>query len=177
MSRLTRDQLIVRPARLDDLDVLVDFSAAMAKETEGRLLEKARLRQGTLAVFESPAHGCYLVAELPASSDHARPLVVGQLLVTYEWSDWRNATFWWIQSVYVHEAWRRRGIYRRMHETVLDQAKARQDVCGVRLYVEQENAAAQTVYRRVGLQPSAYRVYEEDFVLSAKTDKSHPSAK
>ncbi|TAJ32365.1 MAG: N-acetyltransferase [Nitrospirae bacterium] len=172
------DQLIVRSARLGDVDVLVDFSAAMAKETEGRVLDGARLRQGTLAVLESPARGFYLVAELPgASSGGSTPGVVGQLLVTYEWSDWRNATFWWIQSVYVHEAWRRRGVYRRMHEAVLEQAKARKDVCGVRLYVEQENTTAQTVYQRVGLMPSAYRVFEEDFILAKRVGQGNPSTK
>ena len=91
-----RDQLIVRPARSEDLEVLVRFSAAMALETEGRRLEEDRLNRGTLAVLESSVHGFYLVAEVrvePSSN------VVGQLLVTYEWSDWRNARFWWIQSV------------------------------------------------------------------------------
>ncbi|MBI3602857.1 MAG: GNAT family N-acetyltransferase [Nitrospirae bacterium] len=172
------DQLIVRSAGLGDVDVLVGFSAAMAKETEGRALDRERLRQGTLAVLESPTRGFYLVAELPGvSSGGSSSRVVGQLLVTYEWSDWRNATFWWIQSVYVHEAWRRRGIYRRMHEAVIEQAKARKDVCGVRLYVEQENKTAQTVYQRVGLMPSAYRVFEEDFILVKRVGQDNPSTK
>jgi len=156
------DQLIVRLARPGDVDALVNFSAAMAIETEGRTLDTERLRRGTLAVLKSPARGFYLVAELPEGSLTG---VVGQLLVTYEWSDWRNATFWWIQSVYVHPNWRRHGVYRRMHESVLAQARAQEEVCGVRLYVEASNTVAQTVYRRVGLSPSPYQVFETDFVL------------
>ena len=161
------DRLIIRPARLDDLDVLVQFSIAMALETEGRKLDEARLRPGTAAVFESPARGFYRVAEIPGPPAGR---VIGQLLVTFEWSDWRNATFWWIQSVYVHPDWRRRGVYRRMHEATVQEARARPDVCGVRLYVERENRVAQAVYERVGLSPSSYRVFEEDFVLPRRDE-------
>ena len=174
MSTSTLDRLIVRPARVQDVEVLVDFSAAMALETEGRSLDEDRLRRGTLAVFESPTRGFYVVAELPHESSQ---VVVGQLLVTYEWSDWRNATFWWIQSVYVHPGWRRRGVYRRMHEFILRQARARSDVCGVRLYVEGENTVAQAAYGRVGLSSSTYRVFEDDFVLTRKDAGSQPSGK
>lgn len=157
--------LIIRPARTEDVDALVRFSAAMALETEGRRLDETRLRQGTQAVLDSPARGFYTVAEL---TDRSPRLVVGQLLVTFEWSDWRNATFWWIQSVYVDAAWRRRGVYRRMHEAILESAKKRGDVCGVRLYVEGENTVAKTVYEKVGLGASSYHVFEEDFVLPEK---------
>jgi GNAT superfamily N-acetyltransferase len=155
--------LIIRPARTDDVDALVRFSTAMALETEGRRLDETRLRQGTQAVLDSPARGFYTVAEL---MDRSPRLVVGQLLVTFEWSDWRNATFWWIQSVYVDAAWRRRGVYRTMHQAILEQAKSRGDVCGVRLYVERENRTAKTVYTKVGLETSSYHVFESDFVLS-----------
>lgn len=165
------NQLIVRPARPDDVNVLVNFSAAMAMETEGLTLDTERLRRGTLAVLESPTRGFYLVAELTKGS--LKVVVVGQLLVTYEWSDWRNAAFWWIQSVYVHPDSRRRGVYRRMHESVLAQARAQGDVCGVRLYVEEENEAAQAVYGRVGLSRSRYVVFEDDFVL-ARRERQHP---
>ena len=156
------DRFDVRPACTEDLDALVQFSAAMALETEGRNLDTGVLRRGTLAVLQSAGKGFYLVAEPSASP--GRPLI-GQLMVTYEWSDWRNATFWWIQSVYVHRDWRRRGVYRHMHESVVAQARAMPDVCGVRLYVEADNATAQTVYRRIGMVPSSYRVFEQDFVL------------
>lgn len=156
------DRLIVRPARREDVDVLVTFSAAMALETEGRRLDLDRLRRGTQPVFDSPTRGFYVVAELPPESS---PGVIGQLLVTYEWSDWRDATFWWIQSVYVHPDWRRRGVYRQMHEYVRQQARSRSDVCGIRLYVEAGNTGAQAAYRQTGLFSTSYRVLEEDFVF------------
>jgi GNAT superfamily N-acetyltransferase len=165
-------QLIIRPARLEDLDILVQFSAAMALETEGRILDATRLRQGTAAVFESEARGFYRVAEI---RDSPRSQVIAQLLVTFEWSDWRNATFWWIQSVFVDPAWRRKGVYRRMHEAILQEARTRPDVCGVRLYVEGENHVAQAAYQRVGLMPSSYQVFENDFVLPVKGTRSPPS--
>ena len=159
------DRLIVRPARMEDVDMLVTFSAAMALETEGRRLDMDRLRRGTQRVFDSPTRGFYVVAEL---SQESSPGVIGQLLVTYEWSDWRDATFWWIQSLYVHPDWRRRGVYRRMHEYVRQQARSRSDVCGLRLYVEAGNTGAQAAYRQTGLFPSSYRIIEEDFVFRNK---------
>jgi GNAT superfamily N-acetyltransferase len=161
----THVPLTIRPARPDDLDMLVKFSAAMALETEGRALDLERLRRGTAAVLESPSHGFYLVAEIPPGASGSQQ-VVGQLLITYEWSDWRNATFWWIQSVYVDPTWRRQGVYRRMHASVIEQARARRDVCGVRLYVERENKTAKTVYNQTGLKPAGYDVWELDFLLS-----------
>ena len=169
MTMLPKDQLTIRPARPDDLDRLVEFSAAMARETEGRTLDRDRLRRGTLAVLQSPEKGFYLVAE--GSSKAERPML-GQLMVTYEWSDWRNATFWWIQSVYVIPSWRRRGVYRQIHESVVAEARSRPDVCGVRLYVEADNTTAQMVYRRVGMLPSSYCVFEKDFVLPKKQNCS-----
>lgn len=156
--RSSRPAITVRPATLADLDVLVRFSAAMAKETEGRTLTLGRLRKGVRSVLESGEHGRYLVAESGAS-------VVGQLLLTYEWSDWRNGMFWWIQSVYVEPSVRGRGVYRALHKRVLRDARARGDVCGLRLYVEKENEAAQEAYTRLGMSLTPYRVYEQDFVL------------
>lgn len=163
------DRLIVRPAQPVDLDTIVEFSAAMALETEGRSLDRDRLRRGTLAVFEIPTRGFYVVAELP---DGLSARLVGQLLVTYEWSDWRNGAFWWLQSVYVHPAWRCRGVYRRMHEFVCHEAQTRGDVCGIRLYVERANTVAQTAYGRVGLSLSTYRIFERDFVLPRRDESS-----
>lgn len=165
------ERFLIRPAHVGDLDRLVDFSLAMAQETEGRQLDQALLRQGTKALFDEPARGFYLVAEV---QHQPNPTVVGQLMVTFEWSDWRNATFWWIQSVYVHPNWRRQGVYRTMHRHVLREARDRKDVCGVRLYVEKENQGAQTAYQRVGLLPSTYQVFEEDFVLAKRANVSKP---
>ena len=156
------DHLNIRRARPEDVDTIASFSAAMAQETEGRRLDLDRLHLGTIALLEAPARGFFMVAELEQADD--RPLL-GQLMVTYEWSDWRNGAFWWIQSVYVDPAWRRKGIYRRLHDTVVEMGKADNKMCGIRLYVARDNRAAQTVYRRVGLTPSMYDVYEDDFVL------------
>lgn len=155
----------IRLATHEDLDTLVSFNTAMAEETEARALDSDRVRQGVSAILESPAKGFYLVAE---ELHEAHTSVISQLMVTFEWSDWRNGTFWWIQSVYVLPAWRRRGAYRQMHEWVLQQAKAQPDICGLRLYVDSDNHLAQRVYDRVGLTPLKYRMYEEDFVLPKK---------
>ena len=158
--------IAIRPAQREDIEPIVAFSLAMASETEGLRLDETTLRQGTLSLLEQPAHGFFVVAE--ASQDGIRHLV-GQMMITFEWSDWRNARFWWIQSVYVTPAWRRLGIYRRMHETVVARAKNDPDVCGIRLYVERHNHTAQLVYQRVGLSLSAYTVFEQDFVLPARS--------
>jgi len=158
------DCLTVRPATLEDLGILTEFSAAMALETEQRTLDRTRLRMGTQAVFDQSERGRYFVADLRQEAG-ADTVTVGQLLITYEWSDWRNSQFWWIQSVYVHPAWRRKGVYRHMHRTILDLAQSQTDVCGVRLYVEGTNSIAKHAYNRVGLLPSTYEIYESDFVL------------
>jgi GNAT superfamily N-acetyltransferase len=157
------NQLIIRAANLDDVESIITFSAAMALETENRQLNVARLREGTLSLLNTPSYGFFMVAEL---RDGEQRRLIGQLMITSEWSDWRNGVFWWIQSVYVDPAWRRRGVFRRIHEAVVSQAKADVKVCGLRLYVEQDNHTAEAVYQRVGLKRSVYKVYEEDFVLS-----------
>jgi ribosomal protein S18 acetylase RimI-like enzyme len=155
--------IVIRRAQPADIEVLVGFSASMARETEGRELDPQRLRAGTQSVFDDPARGFYLVAEVGGA---LRGAVVGQLMITFEWSDWRNATFWWIQSVYVSPDWRRQGVYRQLHRAVLKEARQNPQVCGVRLYVERENHVAQSVYSRVGMTQTRYQVFEEDFVLS-----------
>ena len=156
------DHLNVRRARPEDVATIASFSAAMALETEGRRLDPDRLYDGTIALLASPDRGFFMVAELQQADWRQ---LIGQLMVTYEWSDWRNGVFWWIQSVYVDPAWRRKGVYRRLHDTVVEIGKADKMMCGIRLYVARANRTAQTVYRRVGLTPSMYDVYEDDFVL------------
>ena len=147
--------LTVRPGTHDDLDALVASQLAMAGETEGKTLDAAQLRKGVIAVLGSPDKGFYLVAQ-------TRDKIVGTLLITYEWSDWRNATFWWVQSVYVDPAWRRRGTYRAMHEYVRNAATVRKDVCGLRLYVDKDNHVAQLTYADLGMVSSRYDMYEMD---------------
>ncbi len=148
----------IRRAMLGDADVVVRFNLALAAESEQVALDPERLRRGVEAVLRDPAKGFYTLAEAEAQ-------VVGQMMVTFEWSDWRNATFWWLQSVYVRPEYRQRGVYRRIFEHVLDEARAQNDVCGVRLYVSKENRLAQQVYERLGLQEALYSMRELDFVL------------
>jgi len=169
-SRPASGPLIIRRAVESDVPSLVKFSAALALETEGRELDPARLRHGTLALLDSPIHGFFMVAEI----SHPDRRLVGQLMITFEWSDWRNGAFWWIQSVYVDPAWRRQGVFRRLHGTVIQEASSAPAVCGLRLYVEKTNTVAKRVYDRVGLASSGYEVYETDFTL-AETRKSSSS--
>ena len=128
----------------------------MALETEGMVLDESILREGIIQVFSSVEKGFYLVAEV---DEH----LVGSLLITYEWSDWRNATFWWIQSVFVDPDWRRKGIYRSIHKHLLSMVDSRDDICGIRLYVERSNVIAQETYKELGMTYSHYDLYEINF--------------
>lgn len=134
----------------------------LALETERRELDLDRVTQGVTALLNDPAKGTYFVAESLADTMRA---VVGQVLITYEWSDWRNGNFWWIQSVYVKEAFRGRGIFRALFEHVQRHAKERHDVCGLRLYMDSQNTRARRVYERLGLKQTEYELFETDFVL------------
>jgi ribosomal protein S18 acetylase RimI-like enzyme len=151
-------QLRIRPAYPRETATLVEFNRAMALESEGRALDPERLKPGVEAVFADPNRGTYYVALRGEE-------IVGALLITSEWSDWRNGVFWWIQSVFVVPAARRGGVFRQLYEHVLARARANPDVCGLRLYVEHENTRAQEVYRRLGMQAARYRFFELDFVL------------
>ncbi len=133
----------------------------MAWETEHRRLDLSRVRQGVAALLEDPTKGIYFVAEVQANG---LPAVGGQLLVTYEWSDWRNGNFWWIQSVYVAEPFRRGGIFRALFHHVHRLAKGSKDVCGLRLYMDRNNSTARQSYERLGLKQTDYQVFEMDFV-------------
>lgn len=124
----------------------------MAWETEAKRLEVEALARGVRAVFDKPERGFYLIAEREG-------VPVGGLLITYEWSDWRNGDFWWIQSVYVEPAARRKGVLRALYEEVLRRARASEAV-GVRLYVEKENAVAQAAYSTLGMRQSGYFMLE-----------------
>lgn len=145
-----------RMACSGDAAVIAGFNRQMAAESEGRDLETATVQAGVIAVMEDPGLGFYVVAE-------HREEVVGALLVTYEWSDWRNGQFWWIQSVFVVPGYRRQGAYRAMHAFVCQRARAQPGVCGLRLYVEKDNVTAQNVYRSTGMVETDYRLYEEEF--------------
>jgi GNAT superfamily N-acetyltransferase len=114
---------------------------------------------GVTALLKDPAKGIYFIAECAGAP-------AGQLLVTYEWSDWRNGNFWWIQSVYVAEAFRGRGIFRALFDHVQAQARSSNDVCGLRLYVETNNSRAQKIYGRLGMKKTDYEMFQTDFILN-----------
>jgi GNAT superfamily N-acetyltransferase len=144
----------IRIASLKDTASLVEFNQAMALETEGKQLDTQTLRSGVEAVLHDEEKGFYAVAE---SDDK----IVGGLLVTFEWSDWRDNWFWWIQSVYILPAFRGKKIYSRLYDFVKQNAEQTGDVCGFRLYVERENTNAQKVYEKCGMEASHYLMYEE----------------
>lgn len=146
--------MIIRKAENSDAGSLVDFNQKMALETEGKQFEEAVLAEGVRAVFADPNRGFYVVAE---DSDR----IVGGLMITFEWSDWRNKWFWWIQSVYIVPEARGKGIYRLLYDFVKTEAAKSADVCGFRLYVERDNVNAQRVYEKVGMENSVYLMYEE----------------
>lgn len=144
----------IRLANASDAAELVDFNQAMALETEGKRLDSEILKNGVEAVFQDEKKGFYVVTEADAK-------IVGGLMVTFEWSDWRNGWFWWIQSVYILPDYRGRSIYRLMYEFVKNKANQAKNVCGFRLYVEKENVNAQKVYEKLGMESSHYLMYEE----------------
>jgi len=144
----------IRTAEANDADALVEFNQAMALETEGKHLDADILKNGVDAVFADPQKGFYVVAEDSGT-------IVGGLMVTYEWSDWRNSWFWWIQSVYIRPEARGQRIYSRLYDFVKERAAEHGNVCGFRLYVETDNTHAQRVYEKVGMESSHYAMYEE----------------
>ncbi|MEZ5427474.1 MAG: GNAT family N-acetyltransferase [Pyrinomonadaceae bacterium] len=148
------EEILIRIAGRGDAPALVDFNQAMALETEGKRLETSVLNAGVEAVFEDEKKGFYVVAETSGR-------IVGGLMITFEWSDWRNGWFWWIQSVYILPEARGRRIYVRLYDFVRERAAEQGDVCGFRLYVEKENTKAQRVYEKCGMEASHYLMYEE----------------
>ena len=142
-----------RDAVPGDAAAIIDFQLAMARETEELELDREVLTRGVAAVFADASLGRYFVAESAGQ-------VVGSLMITYEWSDWRNGNVWWIQSVYVVPAHRRRGIYAGLYEHVRAMVEQQPAIRGIRLYVDNCNRAAQEVYARLGMEGEHYRVFE-----------------
>jgi GNAT superfamily N-acetyltransferase len=155
-----------RAATAGDLDFIVHGNTAMALETEHKILDPATVRSGVQAAFDDPARGRYFVAEIDGK-------VVGQLMITYEWSDWRNGVFWWIQSVYVEPAARRQGVFRALYGHVEGLARRMPRVCGLRLYVEKDNIRAQRTYLGCGMVDAGYVVMETDYSGALKRAGEH----
>lgn len=145
--------LEVRAAQPGDAPMIVDFQLRMARETEDFELDLDTVTRGVGAVFADPGKGAYWVAERAAQ-------VVGGLLTTFEWSDWRNGVVLWIQSVYVVPGERGRGVYRALYEHLRRRVETDSGLKGIRLYVEKRNTAAQGVYERLGMTREHYELFE-----------------
>lgn len=145
----------IRKASSDDLTAIVEFNQAMAEETEGKQLDFVTITAGVKGLLDNAHRGFYLVAEKDGD-------IAGSLMVTFEWSDWRNANFWWVQSVYIQPEFRRQGVYSALYHKVQALAESDDTVCGFRLYVEKENINAQKTYRALGMAETHYLMYESE---------------
>jgi GNAT superfamily N-acetyltransferase len=143
----------IRKAEHKDLSVLADFQCALALESENVTLDREVLEAGMMALMDDPAKGLYYVAEDGGD-------VVGCHMITYEWSDWRNGMVLWLQSVYVRESHRGKGVFRKMYDNLVTMVQQTQGLRGLRLYVDKSNARAQKVYEAMGMDGSHYTVYE-----------------
>ncbi len=146
-------QSIIRRGTLDDAAAIVEFNRGLAWETEQKTLDLTLLRRGVTALLDDPAKGFYTVAESNGE-------LVGQTLITMEWSDWRNGWFWWIQSVYVKAEARSSGVFNQIYQHLLREAQSSEDVIGLRLYVERDNERAKAVYRKLGMTDTPYDMLE-----------------
>lgn len=147
----------IRNATSDDAATIAAFQMAMARETENKLLDRPTVEAGVAGVFAEASRGRYVVAETAARPGD----VIASLLVTYEWSDWRNTNMWYIQSVYVQPDQRRKGVFGQMYRWVLEEARHQEVKC-LRLYVETENTVAQSTYQRMGMSRLPYFMYQQD---------------
>ena len=153
----------IRPAHAADAALIAEWNAAMAMETEGKHLDPQVVHDGVANGIADPAKARYFVAMEDASVAGAETLgiPVGTLMLTTEWSDWRNGHWWWIQSVYVPPEHRRKGVFSALYRHVESLAKAAPDVVGIRLYVEKHNEKAQAAYGRLGLVKTDYEVMQK----------------
>ena len=145
--------MIIRKAKASDIDQVVKFQINMALETEQIELNTTTVEKGVTAVIFDSAKGQYYVAEINGK-------VVGSLLTTYEWSDWRNGTILWIQSVYVLPEYRRQGVYRNMYSHIKESVMKNSDLNGIRLYADKSNVAAYKTYKKLGMSPDHYITFE-----------------
>ena len=148
--------LSIRDAAHEDAATIADFNNRMCEETEGHSLDPGLIGPGVQRLLADDANGRYWVAELDGR-------IVGQIMVTYEWSDWRDGRIWWVQSVYVHGDYRRQGVFSALYRHVETLARSDADACGVRLYVEKDNRRAQQTYNALGMIETPYRVMEAMF--------------
>ena len=143
----------IRNAKEEDISTIVDFQLAMALETENLQLDKPTVEKGVNAAFHDSTKGQYFITEIDGE-------VGASLMTTFEWSDWRNGTVYWIQSVYVRENFRRLGIYRKMYAYIQELVKKDDSVRGIRLYVDKSNIKAQKTYQNTGMNGEHYQLFE-----------------
>jgi ribosomal protein S18 acetylase RimI-like enzyme len=153
-SSTLREAISVRPARQEDVSLMARWQEAMALESEDRKLDTAIVTRGIQRALDDSQKGRYFMAEI-----RGRP--VGTVMLTWEWSDWRDGWWWWIQSVYVETHFRRRGVYRALYAHVLALAQADPEIRGIRLYVERDNTNARRTYEFLGMKDAGYAIFEQ----------------
>ena len=143
----------IRNAEPKDIETIAKYNIKMALETENKVLDEEIITAGVSSIINDSSKGIYWVMEMDK-------IIIGQLMVTYEWSDWRNGMMWWIQSVYVPKEHRRQGVYSKMYNNLLELAQLDSECCGIRLYVEKENKEAQKTYKKLGMKNAGYEIME-----------------
>ncbi len=146
-------EIKIRKGINSDAEIIAEFQMLMARETEDIALNRATVNKGVKAIFEKPGLGQYFVAEMDGK-------IVASLMTTFEWSDWRNSTVWWLQSVYVLPAYRQKGVFRKMYTHIKEQVLSLDEVSGIRLYMVHTNNRAAKVYENVGMDGKRYRLFE-----------------
>lgn len=145
--------MLVRIANKDDISAIVRFQLAMAYETENIELDKTTVEKGVSAVLDDVSKGRYYIAEKKGE-------IIGSLLTTFEWSDWRNGTVLWIQSVYILPEFRRKGVYSRMYSYIKNIVHEDDSLNGIRLYADKDNKIAHKTYQKLGMSPDHYVTFE-----------------
>lgn len=145
----------IRKALNKDIDVIARYNYNLAYETENKILNMNILTKGVEAIIKDENKGIYHVCEINGE-------VVGQIMYTFEWRDWRNGTFLWIQSVYVNKEFRGMGVFKALYKFIRDIADNDNNICGIRLYVEKENTIAKKTYKNIGMKECNYYIYEYD---------------
>lgn len=145
----------IRKALNKDIDVIARYNYNLAYETENKILDMNILTRGVEAIIKDESKGIYHVCEINGE-------VVGQIMYTFEWSDWRNGTFLWIQSAYVNKEFRGMGVFKALYKFIRDIADNDNNICGIRLYVEKENTIAKKTYKNIGMKECNYYIYEYD---------------
>jgi ribosomal protein S18 acetylase RimI-like enzyme len=152
-TKIVMDNLIIRPAQFKDKEAIIRFQSEMAQETEQLTLDENILEKGVTAALSDRNKGFYIVAEIDGE-------VVASLMITYEWSDWRNGLVWWIQSVYVLPAHRGSKVYSAMYAHIKEMAQRNDSIRGIRLYVDKTNTKAMKVYEKLGMNGEHYGLFE-----------------